>query len=307
MNSRGPVLGDRGCKYPLCAATLAVVLGLSACGQVDEGKQHRRATPPAPSAAVDSPKAAQGPGLVVTPVTSPPVPAKPARDLPARRLAAPAAAAAPESVVPGRPGSYLFDETGFARIKGCLPLEQPAPTPTALRVDGAEGNRQHLERDQRNAQGQGSVTIADLEYRADGIYVVYLKQTQTLLLSALPTEFQPAEPALLLPARRAVGQTWSYTLTSRDGQVRAEFSNKVEALGENIVFSKSGAAPADRISTTTRVTGQSAQGTLDLTRNQVAWYAPEAGIQVKEVVDLGGRIGLCEAESHTEALIQMVA
>ncbi|MGH2772553.1 MAG: hypothetical protein ACRDIU_05390 [Actinomycetota bacterium] len=209
--------------------------------------------------------------------------------------------------MPGRPGAYLFDETGFARIKGCLPLEQPAPNPTKLRVDPPAGNFQRVERDQMNAQGQGAITIADLEYRPDGIHIVYLKQSQTLLLAALPAEFRPADPPLLLPARRNLGQTWSYTLTSTDGQITADFQNVVESVGETVNFSRSGSASADRVKTTTRITGQSTQGSLDLTRTQVSWFARDPGFQVKEVVDLTGRIGLCEAEGHSEALIQMVA
>ncbi|MGH2810417.1 MAG: hypothetical protein ACRDIA_05995, partial [Actinomycetota bacterium] len=208
-----------------------------------------------------SPRPSPAGGLVLVPVPSAPTAPPRATRTPKPPPGATASSPAPgQSVLPGRPGAYLFDETGFARIKGCLPLEQPAPNPTKLRVDPPAGNFQRVERDQMNAQGQGAITIADLEYRPDGIHIVYLKQSQTLLLAALPAEFRPADPPLLLPARRNLGQTWSYTLTSTDGQITADFQNVVESVGETVNFSRSGSASADRVKTTTRITGQSTQG-----------------------------------------------
>jgi len=208
------------------------------------------------------------------------------------------------AIVPAAPGTYSFAETGLTKIRGCLTLDQAPPNPSKLTVGPLSGAAQHLERDERDLTGSGALTKADVEYRADGIYLAGLSQTQTLLLSSVPTEFQANPPVLLVPSNAQPGRAWSFSLVSKDGQVHADSQNKIEAINEQVTLAGGQTVQATKISSNTRVTGQSSQGTLDVTRQMTTWYAPNSGLEIKESAKTTGRIGLCEVDSQIEATLQ---
>lgn len=291
---------------------VSLLLLAPACGNSaqEDGSRPATRTPADPSPATRGEDG--GTGLVLTPVAPPPPPAAPppvpprpprAPKIAAPGVPAPAAAPAVQAPSPASPGTFLYSETGMTRIRGCLTLDQPPPSPTKLIVAPAQGGRQHLDRDQRDPLGSGSLTSLDLEYRPDGIYLSFLRQTQTSLLSSQPTEFQPSPPVLLLPAGATAGQGWSFSLTSRDG-VKIDSQNRLEALDEQVRLTNGQAVATRRVLADSRITGQSSQGTLDLTRKMTTWYAPQNGLPVREVTDLQGRVGLCEVDSHIEATLQ---
>ncbi|MGI8425902.1 MAG: hypothetical protein ACR2FO_03225 [Actinomycetota bacterium] len=294
-----------------------VVLSMAAAGcakdPVVKDPVAKKGTPAEASASQTSPPGGSG-GLTLIPIpTSPPAPAagpaKPGSPKGPKAPGAPGAAptnlpATGPVLSPAAAGTYLFATTGLTKIRGCLTLDQAPPNPTKLIVGALNGSRQLLERDERDLTGNGALTKAEVEYRADGIYLVSLSQSQTLLLSSLPTEFQAAPPVLLIPAGAQPGRTWSFGLVSKDGQVRAESQNKIEATNEQVTLARGQTVQATRISSTTRVTGQSSQGTLDVTRQMTTWYAPNSGLGIKESAKTTGRIGLCEVDSQIEGTLQ---
>lgn len=290
----------------ILAGALPLFSILSACGDPPQraARPTASATPGPQGAGADEKPAP----LVLTPVTpAPPAPAPDVRRKPQRPKTSPPAPAAPPppatavTLSPATPGTFLFTESGFTRIRGCLTTDQPPPSPSRLVVGPANGNRQHLERDQRDALGSGSLTAADLEYRPDGIFLTNLRQTQTSLLASQPTEFQPNPPVLLLPAAATAGQTWSFALTSRDGQVKIESQNRVESLFEPVTLTNGQVVQARKVLADSRISGQSSQGTLELSRRMTTWYAPQTGLPVREITDIKGRVGLCEVDSHIES------
>lgn len=296
----------------LLSGGMALSLVLSGCGGTEQGP--RRPAGTASPTPTGTPEADAGAPLILTPVAPPappppgPVEARPraprAPRAPAQAPAPPQAPAGPVALSPAAPGTYLFAETGITRIRGCLTLDQPPPASTKLVVGQANGNRQHFDRDQRDPVGAGSLTSADVEYRADGIYLTYLRQTQTSLLSSQPTEFQPDPAVLLLPAGATAGRAWSFSVTSRDGGVKIDTQNRVEAVGEPVSLGNGQTVETTKIVADSRITGQSSQGSLDLTRRMTSWYAPASGLAVREVTDVQGRIGLCQVDSHIEATLR---
>jgi hypothetical protein len=61
-----------------------------------------------------------------------------------------------------------------------------------------------------------------------------------------------------------------------------------------------------RIRSTAHVTGTSNQGAVDFTIARVTWYAWEHHLEVKEVTDTAGRVGLCGIDFHIEALARSI-
>jgi len=248
----------------------------------------------------------EAPVLVVSPV---PAPTPPPRIVapsgpPKSNPAPPVAAGAATALAPAKAGAYLFTETGNTRIQGCLALSQAIPNPTKLRVDSPNGALQHFERDERDALGMGALTGADFEYRPDGIYLRHLRQTQTLALSSAPVEFEASPPVLATSGRPFVGQSWAFTLVSQDSQVRVETRNAIQAVDEAVSLAGGQSVRADKVLSSAHITGQSSQGSLDLVRTSTVWFARELSLDVKEVIDTKGRVGLCSVDAQTEATLR---
>ncbi|MGH2770216.1 MAG: hypothetical protein ACRDJF_06795, partial [Actinomycetota bacterium] len=182
--------------------------------------------------------------------------------------------------------------------------ERPAPSPTSLVVEPPDGVRQRSVRDRRSSDGQGSVTSAVLEYRADGIYLASLRQSQTTILGSFEVAFEPSPPPLALPARPEAGQRWSYTATSTDGKVTVRVDNVMEALDEVVTLGDGTPSGALRLLATTHTTGVTPQGSLDLTETSRVRVSVERRMILKEISDSKGRIGLCQLESHVETLLR---
>lgn len=199
----------------------------------------------------------------------------------------------PRALSPARSGDYLYDESGIQRIRGCLTSDRPPPTPTKMKVSSPDGSRQQIERDRRDSQGRGAIVTAILEYRADGVYLVFLRQIQSGLLSSV-TEFEPVPPVLFVPNEPKTGQAWTFTLTSKDGQVKVETSNVVKEAGDKTVG----------IATTSSVTGESDEGSIDLKITSTSNYSRELRLATNEVTETRGRVGLCEVDSQEKAILR---
>jgi hypothetical protein len=290
----------------LLAAVIALVL-LAACGGGEDPAGE--ATPTESASPTESPSAspeAPSPSAPPSPSPSPTRSAAPRPAPPPPPGPAPAPAAAQPATGPAAPGQYVFDETGQIGTQGCLVANQPAPTPTRLNVGGVNGNRQQLDRDQTGSGSVGSVSNIVLEYRDDGAYIVSLRQEQRVNGQVLAFDFQAPSPQRLIPAFPRVGETTSFALTSTNGQVRVDANSTVEAVNENVTLGQGAALRSVKLRTTSNISGTSPQGSLNLQVTRTSWYAVDKHIEVKDVTDTTGTVGLCRVNFHVESLARSV-
>ncbi|MGH2706541.1 MAG: hypothetical protein ACRDJ4_16080 [Actinomycetota bacterium] len=285
------------------AAMLLVMLAVACSGDRQKtGVRDPRRPPVSPAAApVASPPASSTPQAASSSPRAPRT--EPGAASPG---GAPAGSSSPAAGAdaPARPGRYIYDETGVRRIRACFVVDEPAATPTSLRVDPAAGSRQTWVRDRRSALGTGSLTTTTLEFRPDGIFIISLRQLEVAALASSELAFEPALPVLAFPARPVDGQTWSFTLDSKDGRATLSAENAVEAADEPVGLVGGGSARAARIWTSTHLTGPSDQGSLDIRETYASWLSLADRIVVKEVRDTQGRAGVCELSWHLEALLR---
>ena len=286
---------------------LLVVVLLAACGGEEEPA--RRATPTESASASPTATATPSPespspsaSAPASPPAAPPRPAPP-RPAPAP---APAPAAAQPATGPASPGQYIFDESGAIRTEGCLIANQPPPTPTRLNVGPVNGNRQQLDRDQTGSGTVGSISNILFEYREDGAYVVSLRQEQRVNGQVLAFDFQAPNPQRLIPAFPNVGDTGGFSLTSTNGQVRVDAGSTVEAVGENVTLGQGGSTRTIKLRTTSTIGGVSPQGSLNLQVTRTSWYSMDKHIEVKDITDTTGTVGLCRVNFHVESLARAV-
>jgi hypothetical protein len=277
------------------------LLLLGACGR-DEP-----AATASPSPAEESPSPSPSPSPEASPAPSPPPAPSPSPS--PRRSPSPAAAPAPAQPAlatgPAKAGEYVFDQSGQIRTLGCLASNQTPPSTARVRVAAPNGNRQQIDRDQ-TGPNIGTLTSVVFEYREDGAYLVSLKQTQTVAGQTVALDFEASPPVLAIPSRPVPGQIGGFTLTSRDGQVRSETSSQIEALNEQVTLAGGAAVRTHRIRTTTRITGASSQGSLNVNLDRVSWYAADAHLEVKDKTDTTGTVGLCRVDFSVESVARSI-
>lgn len=291
---------------PVAGRSVAVVvltaLLLGACGGSEEPgpvSTPERTEEPSPTVAPDPEPTPEpdSPPPPAPPPVPPPVPASPEP--------APPPPAAPERrqvTGPAQPGEYLFDDSGFIETGGCLVATQPPPTPTRLVVGPQDGNRQQIERLQTGAGDVGASSRAVLEYREDGANLISLRQEQRVSIQTLVLDFRATTPQRILPAFPEAGDAGSYSLTSADGAVRIDGGITVEATEEQVALGNGQVVATVRVRTTSLVGGVSPQGSLNLNITRTTWYSPEHRLEIKELTETGGTVGLCQVTSRIESL-----
>jgi hypothetical protein len=283
-----------GARLVLVLAIFAVVLtgckGKDSETKTTTGADASPTATEATSSPVDGAKASPGTGAGKL-TTPPPLQTK-GEPLPAN------------AVRPTDPGGYTYDETGVRKL-GCAPDEAPA-SPTSLKVDPADGNRQHSVRDQRYPDGHGVVSNSVIEFREEGVYLVHLKQTQTFpFLGTFTTEFEPSPPTLVFPANTKVGQTWTFTLKSKDGKVTVDATYTLESSSENVTLGGGQTIESIRVKGSSHVTGESPLGPMDFTDNTMSWISVQARLFAKTISDVSGTAGTCRFDgTHIEAVLR---
>ncbi|MGQ0679784.1 MAG: hypothetical protein ACT4OM_09055 [Actinomycetota bacterium] len=179
------------------------------------------------------------------------------------------------------------------------------PPTSRLTVNSPVGNRQQIDRDQ-TGNGAGFSTKALFEYRAEGTFLVVLNQRQSFSNQTVATDFDANPPVLVIPGQPTVGQTGGFLLTSRDGRVRIDTSYTVEALDEPVTLGQGAVISAQRIATSSRITGQSDQGTLNITIIRTSWFAPTVHLEVKDRTVTNGTVGLCRVDFEVSSVAQSV-
>ena len=276
----------------LGAVSFCLVLLVAGCGDKKAATSSKKS--PTPSVAA-SPSPSPQPAAAASPTRAAQGRAAPA--------AAPGAPLQSGSLQPTAPGNYSYNESGQATLNCGTPQTQPAPSPTSLRIDPANGNRQRSVRDRRRPNGQGIVITQDFEFRPDGFYLAYLHQQQSTPIGSDTSEFEPNPPVLAMPRSPKQGQSWNFSLTSKDGRIKVDISNTVEAVEEGVTLANGTTAPASRVKSNRHATGQSNLGGIDITENTTLWVSLRDRLIVKQISDTNGTVGVCTTTSHIEELI----
>ncbi|HEX2178882.1 MAG TPA: hypothetical protein VHL54_05075, partial [Actinomycetota bacterium] len=122
----------------------------------------------------------------------------------------------------------------------------------------------------------------------------------------LSFDFQSNPPQRLIPAFPRVGEVGGFAMTSTNGQVKVNAVSTVEALDEPVTLGQGAVLRTVRIKTTSTITGVSPQGSLNLSVNRTTWYSPDKHLEVKDVTDTTGTVGLCRVNSHVESVARSV-
>lgn len=286
-------------KFVVWAALLALLAG---CGGPKDSKPRAQA-----SASSAAPDGVPGTATTVTPTVSAATGSKASPTSSPSPLSSPPSKGAPlaaSAIRPAAPGDYLFDETGSSKVRGCFVSDTPQPTPTHLRIEPADGDRQQFVRDQTDEAGRGQVTTVVLQFRSDGVYLAFLRQESKGGAVNSVEEFEPSPPVLAAPASPTVGQFWAFDLTSKDGNIQVHTENKVEGVQQEVSLGDGSRVKADLIVSTSHATGHSTQGAADVSITSKTWFSRQLRIDVKGVTDSSGSAGLCQFESHDEALLR---
>lgn len=287
---------------------LAMTLALTACGGGDAEPAPSASASPSPSPS-PSPEVSPTPSPEPSPTAAPsPSPSPPkASPSPPKPAPPPPGPAAPALATgPARAGQYLFNDTGEIRTLGCLTSNQAVPTPSRLNVQAPNGNRQQIDREQNGTGGPGFVTNIVFEYRDDGAFLVSLRQRQTFANQTVDLEFQADPPVLAIPSRPMLGQANSFTLRSTDGKVQVQTDTRIEGINEQVTLAQGAVVKAIRIRSSSRITGQSNQGSLNVAVDRTSWYAADSRLEVKDATDTSGSVGLCRVDFSVQSLAQAV-
>lgn len=206
-----------------------------------------------------------------------PGPASEAQPPPAAAPGGTGAPSAPDSTTPASPrpefaaaGTYVYD---MKTDDGSFVVEQ--------RVEPPEGSRQTT----RIYQDGDEVGYQVLEFRADGVYLVELRQSE----GGFTAEFKPEPPVLIVPAEPERGMTWSWTMTSTDGDFTVSNTSTFAGFERMTV----GRVEVDtmRIDSESDISGKIAGTDFSGTQDGTMWVSPEESVVVKDESTTDGTFG----------------
>ena len=277
-------------------SVVSVVAG--ACGGEDE-----RAALTGPPGSRDDPPALSGPATTTTapptviPSVLPPTTNRPGATTTTARSTAGGAATTTTvpALVPAVAGTYRYNTSGSSRIGT---LVTPFPAVTTLVIDPATGSTQHSTRNLKDTGGNGPVFEATFDYRSDGVYLVSLKLTATVLLVSQAAELRPAAPVLFLPKDPAPGLHRELVIPTSTGAPAHLVLDVVRA--ERVTIGGQGVDTLV-VRAVTALAGQIG-GQVDLT----VWLAPAHRLWVKErfVADAATPDGALQYHSEYNATLQ---
>lgn len=284
-------------RLSVAAATLAVATLVGCGGDGDDKDASRRAT--TTTSAGTPTTTAPGDGVPTTTGSGGPAGGAAATTTPTgkssgvatpttatRRPAATGGAAGapqPAAAVGTRPGRYRYASTGTFSA-GPTGAPQQRSGESILTVDPPVGADQHSLR-----QGDSRATEQVLRFQADGAYLVMLKLTE----QGITKEFRPPTPVLALPSPAPVGRSWSWRMTSTDGQTTVQADFRVDRTESVQVGSE--AVPAVVVQANLVTTGDvTSRGT------QTLWVAEGRRLVVREQSVTDGTFGAFSFRSTAE-------
>lgn len=186
------------------------------------------------------------------------------------KAARPAGAPAAGATAPGR---YRYASSGTFSVGPAG--ERPRSGESVLTVDPPAGADQHSLR-----QGVNRSTEQVLRFSPDGIYIVILKVSE----EGVAREFRPSPPVLAFPYGAEVGRTWSWRMTSTDGNTTVEANFRIERKEPVQVASKS--VPAVVVHATLATTGDVVSEGV-----QTLWVAEATRLVIREQSVTNGTFG----------------
>jgi hypothetical protein len=275
-------------KFAALAIALTLVLG--ACAQKTKTTNGEITSSPSagagPSAGASPKPRASGTATVGAQPSSTQIGAtpKPGSSTTSAPLPTKGSPLAPNALKPIAPGTYTYDESGNRSQGGCG-QDGPPPTPTTLQVSPADGNRQQSVRDRGYSSGGLKITTI-LEYRPEGIFLIYLKQQQNFLGTDIVSEFQPADPPMVAPADPKAGQVWNWSMTSKDGKLTVTNHNTINSTTETTSLGDNSQISTVKSTRNTtidgKVTVQGADQDVHLKEDATAWGSTAKSLIVRQ-------------------------
>ncbi|MGH9222577.1 MAG: hypothetical protein ACRD2W_01970 [Acidimicrobiales bacterium] len=282
---------------------MLLVLVSAACG----GDETASLSGPAGTAGGGEPPTLAGPATTTTappavlPSVLPPTTGRPAAGSTAATAAqsgggATTVAPSRAALTPATPGTYRYDTTGSSRVGA---LVSTFPAVTTLVVDPPAGSTQHSTRNLRDAAGGGPLFESTFDYRSDGVYLVSLKLTATVLVVTQAAELRPPSPVLFLPKDAAPGYHREMDIPTSTGQGTAHLVLDVRRA-ERVTVGGQGVDTLV-VQLVTALGGQIG-GQVDIT----VWLAPANRLWVKErfVANAATPDGALQYHSEYDATLQ---
>lgn len=206
----------------------------------------------------------------------------------------PGGAAGAESATPLAEGTYEYDTDGQVVLSGGPPRDLPATT--TLTGQKPNGVAQRRVRDLRDAEGNGTVTETDLEFRPDGVYITRVKVTVSFPGGVTDVrELKTEKPELIAPTGGGPGFATSFVMTGSG--TTAEVSIRV-LRAETI--SIGGRSVEAQVAETKIVFS----GALRGHQTSTCWFWPKHIVAVKEVVSADIQNGPIRAQTEYEATLR---
>ena len=160
-------------------------------------------------------------------------------------------------------------------------------------MDPPQGTVQHTTRDLRDAAKTGPVLEATLDYRADGVYLVGVKVSATILLFTDTETLQPPSPVLFLPTGAKPGYHTELDVPTSAGNAHITIDElrqeKVTVAGQSV-------------DTTVVRLGATITGQLNADLSLTVWLAPANRLWVKE--QFRANVSTLNYQSQYDATLQ---
>lgn len=235
-------------------------------------------------------------GVAAPPTTAAPTRVPAAATVNGRPTTAYQPPAGAQPAAPPAPGTYRYDTSGSSTFGGS---SQPFPAVTSLRVDPAQGPRQHSVRDLRDPSGNGSYSDTWLQYQPQGVLLEELKITTVVGGGGFTDvrDFKPNPPALVAPTGAKPGDHVDFDVSGSGIQAHVH----VDVLRHEpvVIGGQSLDTLVARVTTTF-------SGDVSGTSTADGWLSPQYRLTVKEhsVSDISSRFG--KAHSDYTAVMQRV-
>lgn len=210
---------------------------------------------------------------------------------------APPVATAPNAFSPPAAGRYQYSTTGSSSLGTSV---TPVPAVTSLVVDAPTGGRQHSLRSLKDAAGQGISTDFDLDYRADGVFLVSAKVNVTQGAFITTVGLLPPAPVLFVPTAAAPGAHTEADVPTDSG---APVRFVVDVLRTEAVA----VGPTSVNALVVRSVATSLPGAQNTTRQELTlWFDPGSRLVVKEssLITASALGGLVQFKANSDSTLQ---
>lgn len=172
------------------------------------------------------------------------------------------------------------------------------PKTTTLTAEAPADGVQRQARDLRDSDGNGTLTETDLHYRADGVFLSYVKVTSRFQGGITDVrEFKLPRPQLVAPAGGGPGFTRAFTM--RGSGTTAKVTIEAQRWEEAAVSGR-------QVRALLVVTDIRFSGALEGYQRSTSWFWPKHLLTLKEQVETDVRNGPIRLQSNYEAQLRQL-